>query len=218
MVIACLFPLIRKRSSQKAEAKPRGLWYRGPTFGIVCSMKLPLRSVSQHLKVMGSTRFISKLLTYLFWLWHIWNWLKRVLGNQISALSFKETLSKVQDKVQPCSVLFLSHFVKSLFFLPCLFFCNFEYPWMWWFCRKKGFLFVGLNKTIFSVGPLRERLRLAVSMGPNWVSLPPPYHLRTETDPVPKMVCFLVFRIPDDGQIRNPVILSIISAFGVEGI
>jgi hypothetical protein len=30
-------------------------------------------------------------------------------------------------------------------------------------------------------------------------SLPPP-HLRTETDPVSETLCFLVFRIPDDGQ------------------
>jgi hypothetical protein len=28
--------------------------------------------------------------------------------------------------------------------------------------------------------------------------------LRTETDPVPEMLCFLVSRIPDDGQSANP--------------
>jgi hypothetical protein len=32
----------------------------------------------------------------------------------------------------------------------------------------------------------------------HWTILPP--HLRTETDPVSEMLCFLVFRIPDNGQ------------------
>jgi hypothetical protein len=41
-------------------------------------------------------------------------------------------------------------------------------------------------------------LRLALSKGPNTVGVSPP-HLRTETDPVSEMLCFLVFRIPDDG-------------------
>jgi hypothetical protein len=48
-------------------------------------------------------------------------------------------------------------------------------------------------------------------MGPNWVGvLFPPLHLRTETDPVSEMSCFLISRIPDDGRVQkkknsNPV-------------
>jgi hypothetical protein len=42
-------------------------------------------------------------------------------------------------------------------------------------------------------------LRLALSNGPNRVGVSPS-HLRTETNPVPETLCFLVFRIPDDGQ------------------
>jgi hypothetical protein len=36
----------------------------------------------------------------------------------------------------------------------------------------------------------------------------PPFHLRTETDPVSETSCFLVSRIPDDGKVEktsNPV-------------
>jgi hypothetical protein len=43
-----------------------------------------------------------------------------------------------------------------------------------------------------------QRLRLALSKGPNKV-FPTP-HLRTETDPVSETLFSLVFRIPDDGQ------------------
>jgi hypothetical protein len=44
-----------------------------------------------------------------------------------------------------------------------------------------------------------QRLRLAFSMGPNRISVSFP-HLRTETNPVFETLCFLVFRIPDDGH------------------
>jgi hypothetical protein len=51
------------------------------------------------------------------------------------------------------------------------------------------------------LGPL-ERANLN-----HWI-LP---HLKTETDPVSETLCFLVSRIPDDGQSpKNPVILNII--------
>jgi hypothetical protein len=37
------------------------------------------------------------------------------------------------------------------------------------------------------------------------------FHMRTETDPVSETFCFLVARIPDDGQSpKNPIILSVI--------
>jgi hypothetical protein len=42
-------------------------------------------------------------------------------------------------------------------------------------------------------------LRLALSKGPNGVGVFAP-HLRTETDPFSETSCFLVSRIPDDGQ------------------
>jgi hypothetical protein len=38
-----------------------------------------------------------------------------------------------------------------------------------------------------------------LSKGPNRVCVSPP-HLRTEIDPVSEALCFLVFRIPDDGR------------------
>jgi hypothetical protein len=49
---------------------------------------------------------------------------------------------------------------------------------------------------------------LALSKRPNWVGVFPP-HLRTETDLVSETLCFLVSRIPDDGQSKKTVILSI---------
>jgi hypothetical protein len=42
-------------------------------------------------------------------------------------------------------------------------------------------------------------LRLTLSTGSNWVRIFPP-HLRNETDPISEALCFLVSRIPDDGQ------------------
>jgi hypothetical protein len=45
--------------------------------------------------------------------------------------------------------------------------------------------------------------RLALSEGPNRVGVFP-LHLRLETDPVSEMFCFLVSRIPDDGQVLKP--------------
>jgi hypothetical protein len=47
-----------------------------------------------------------------------------------------------------------------------------------------------------------HRPELALSKGPNKVGVFLPPHLRTETYPVSKMLYFIVFRIPDDGQ--NP--------------
>jgi hypothetical protein len=46
-------------------------------------------------------------------------------------------------------------------------------------------------------------------MGSNNVGIPP--HLRAETDPVSKTLCFLASTVPDDGQgsKENPVILRI---------
>jgi hypothetical protein len=48
------------------------------------------------------------------------------------------------------------------------------------------------------LGPL-ERANLSLSKGPKRVGVFPP-HLRTETDPVSETLCFLVSRIPNDGQ------------------
>jgi hypothetical protein len=49
-------------------------------------------------------------------------------------------------------------------------------------------------------------LWLALSRGPKWADVLLP-HLRTETDPVSETSCFLVSRIPDEGQSpKNPVI------------
>jgi hypothetical protein len=44
----------------------------------------------------------------------------------------------------------------------------------------------------------------ALSKRPNRVGVFPPAHLRTETDPVSETLCFLVSRIPDDGQSAKP--------------
>jgi hypothetical protein len=46
---------------------------------------------------------------------------------------------------------------------------------------------------------LVQWLRLAFSKKHNRVGVFAP-HLRTETDPVSETLCFLVSRIPDDGQ------------------
>jgi hypothetical protein len=56
--------------------------------------------------------------------------------------------------------------------------------------KRKG---VG-EKTPTPLGPL-ERANLNQS--------PPPFHLRTETNPVPEKSCFLVSRIPDDGKVQK---------------
>jgi hypothetical protein len=49
-----------------------------------------------------------------------------------------------------------------------------------------------------------------LSKRPNRVGVFPP-HLRMETDPASETLCFLFYRIPDDGRkFKNPVILSII--------
>jgi hypothetical protein len=57
------------------------------------------------------------------------------------------------------------------------------------------------------LGPLQRanlsHWRLDLSKGPNWIDVFPP-HLRTETDPVFETLCFLVSRIPDDGQSSKP--------------
>jgi hypothetical protein len=47
-------------------------------------------------------------------------------------------------------------------------------------------------------------LRLALSKGPKRVDVFSPFHLRTETDPVSETSCFLVSRIPDDGEVKKP--------------
>jgi hypothetical protein len=50
--------------------------------------------------------------------------------------------------------------------------------------------------------PLEKGLRLALSKGPNKVGVSSP-HLRTETDTFSETLCFLVSRIPDDGQSKK---------------
>jgi hypothetical protein len=57
------------------------------------------------------------------------------------------------------------------------------------------------GKTPTQLGSLDrvQWLRLALSMGPNWVGILPP-HLRTETDPASETSCFLFLRRPDDGE------------------
>jgi hypothetical protein len=72
---------------------------------------------------------------------------------------------------------------------------------------KTGFMSSGEGgKTPTQLGPLEwanlnDWTGLPLSKGPNWVGIfPPPPHLRMETDPVSETLCFLVSRIPDDGQ------------------
>jgi hypothetical protein len=62
----------------------------------------------------------------------------------------------------------------------------------------------GLSGAIIATQSLHQNvgqsLRLSLSKAPNRVGAFFP-HPRTETDPVSEMLCFLVFRIPeDDGQ------------------
>jgi hypothetical protein len=59
------------------------------------------------------------------------------------------------------------------------------------------------------LSPLETANLKAFSKGPNRIGVSPTPHLRTETDPVSETVCFLVSRIPNDGQ-SPPVILSVI--------
>jgi hypothetical protein len=47
---------------------------------------------------------------------------------------------------------------------------------------------------------LVQRLRLAISKLPNGVGVPIPLHSGMETDPLCRALCFVVFRIPGDGQ------------------
>jgi hypothetical protein len=61
-------------------------------------------------------------------------------------------------------------------------------------------------KTSTLLGPL-ERTNLSHWKRANGEGVLPP-HLRTEPDPVSETLCFLVSRIPDDGQ--STVILSVI--------
>jgi hypothetical protein len=49
----------------------------------------------------------------------------------------------------------------------------------------------------------------ALFKGPNRLGVFPP-HLRTEINQVSEKLCFIVFRMPDDGQTETPVILSVI--------
>jgi hypothetical protein len=52
-------------------------------------------------------------------------------------------------------------------------------------------------------------LRFALPKGPNKIGVSSS-HLKAETDPISETVCFLVFRIPDDGQSREtPVLLNL---------
>jgi hypothetical protein len=46
---------------------------------------------------------------------------------------------------------------------------------------------------LFGFWTQSQWLRLALSNGPNWIGLPCPIHLRTETDPVPETLCFYRF-------------------------
>jgi hypothetical protein len=61
--------------------------------------------------------------------------------------------------------------------------------------RKRPTLLGPLERSSFS----QWTTEIALSNGPHRVGDPFP-HLRTEIDRVPEMLCFLVFRIPDDGQ------------------
>jgi hypothetical protein len=58
------------------------------------------------------------------------------------------------------------------------------------------------KRDISETGSLVGRFRLALSKGPNGVSVPS-RHLKTETDPVSETLCFLGFRIPGYGQSRE---------------
>jgi hypothetical protein len=86
--------------------------------------------------------------------------------------------------------------------------CNTQNYWVFGLCPSSGILETRKHNVSESwyVSVLRWRgigvvhwLRLALSKGPNtkYVSSP---HLRTETDPLSETLCFLVSRIPDDGQ------------------
>jgi hypothetical protein len=54
------------------------------------------------------------------------------------------------------------------------------------------------NYCVFGLCPSSGPVRLALSKGLNRVRVFP--HLKMETDPVSKMLCFLVSRILDDDQ------------------
>jgi hypothetical protein len=59
-----------------------------------------------------------------------------------------------------------------------------------------------------------QRLRLALSKGPNRVGASPS-RLRTETNPVSEMLCFLLFGIPDDGHSPETQYLMLCSIIGI---
>jgi hypothetical protein len=63
----------------------------------------------------------------------------------------------------------------------------------------------------YSVGSLRKSLGLALSKGPNRISVFPP-NLRTETHPVSETLCFLVSRIPSISK-QLMMLVSVISEF-----
>jgi hypothetical protein len=72
------------------------------------------------------------------------------------------------------------------------------------------------------LGPLQRaslnHWKLALSAGLNRVGVSPPSHLRTETDPVSETLCFLLSRIPGNGQNPKPNISekNVLSVPGIE--
>jgi hypothetical protein len=84
---------------------------------------------------------------------------------------------------------------------------NTQNRWVPGVCPSSGIQWLTLA---LSKGTNREvqSLRLALSKGPNRVGASLSPRLRMETDPVSEELCFLDFRIPNDGHRRNPVILT----------
>jgi hypothetical protein len=65
-------------------------------------------------------------------------------------------------------------------------------------CKSHGLILVSGVSSCY-VTWVVHWLRLVLSKGPSRVGFYPS-HLRTETDPVSETLCFLAYRIPDDGQ------------------
>jgi hypothetical protein len=63
------------------------------------------------------------------------------------------------------------------------------------------FPFSGEGETVCCVSQKEQRLRVALSNESNGIVISLPPHLRTETDPDSETLCFLVFRLPEDGHI-----------------
>jgi hypothetical protein len=92
----------------------------------------------------------------------------------------------------PCQIHYSYILVPSICVLYHNFYCIFSC-----YLRPNLPSLMWLNGCVNLTGVV-QWLKLAFSKGPNRVGVSP--HVRTETDPVSETLCFLVYRIPDDGQ------------------